>query len=86
MENLISPLKKRGARVFIFGSRAMGRHKKFSDVDLLYRESTVIPLHEISRLLSGMEDSSFAYKIDLVRDQELAQSYRENVERAMVEL
>lgn len=85
---LIEPLKSQGADVFLFGSRATGKYKKFSDIDLLY---VINPPHKISNsqiysLLSFMEDSTFPYKIDLVNDYELARSYRESVERDKIKL
>ncbi len=87
IENLVTPLKKMGARVFIFGSRATGKYKKFSDVDLLFQEtSKSISNAEIYLLISNIEESNFPYKIDLVRNSELAQSYRASVEKDMVEL
>ena len=83
---LISPLKKLGARVFIFGSRARDTHQKFSDIDLLYVESYPIKNSQIYELISFIEESSFPYKIDLVNERELASSYRENVERDKIEI
>ena len=87
-KNLIEPLKHAGARVFVFGSRATGKEKKFSDIDLLYipKSEADLPSHEVYRLLSFIEDSNFPYKIDLVKDSELAQSYRHSVEREKIEL
>ena len=76
-EKLIQPLKQYGAEVFLFGSRANGKFKRFSDIDLLFDDSIQkIPNFEIYRLLSEIEESSFPYKIDLVANKDLAQSYR----------
>ncbi len=32
----VDPLKKNGATVWVFGSRARGTHRQFSDLDLMY--------------------------------------------------
>ena len=86
-EKIIEPLKRQGAQVFLFGSRATGKYKKFSDIDILYNDSSrTIPNSEIYRIISEVEDSAFPYKIDLVPEKDLAQSYRENVERDKIEL
>lgn len=85
-EQLIGPLKNYGAKVFIFGSRATGRYKKFSDIDLLYTSSPNLSNDKIYVLLAKMEESSFPYKIDLVCDDNLAQSYRESVNADKIEL
>lgn len=86
VENLVEPLEELGAKVFIFGSRATGKHKKFSDIDILYKESSKIQNSKIYQLISFFEESTFPYKIDLVNDCDLAESYREGVERNKIEL
>ena len=87
-EKLIQPLKKHGAQVFLFGSRANGKFQKFSDIDLLYVESDQqsLPGYFIYSLLAEIEESNFPYKIDLVNEQELATSYRANVELQKIAL
>ncbi|TVQ79672.1 MAG: nucleotidyltransferase domain-containing protein [Bradymonadales bacterium] len=84
---VIQPLRDRGARVWVFGSRARGDHKKFSDLDILFevpidRELEPGFLFEIK---SEMEDSNFPYKVDLVDSKSLAESYRAGVEAERVE-
>jgi len=79
LENLlINLLKKRGAEIWIFGSRARGDHKKFSDIDVLYRlpEGTRLDLSELGQLKEGLEESELPYKVDIVDINELADSYR----------
>ncbi len=87
-EILIEPLKKHGARVFLFGSRATGKQKQFSDVDLLYIQDPKLPIpgHVIFSLLTEIEESRFLFKVDLVNANELARSYRDNVEKEKKEL
>lgn len=87
-EKLILPLKEKKAKVFLFGSRANGKFKKFSDIDLFYVPSAdrAIPANFIYKLLSEVEESSFPYKIDLVNYFELASSYKKNVDTEKLEL
>ena len=88
MQNLVQPLKDQKAKVFIFGSRAIGKHHQFSDVDLLFVEdpNNSIDSSLISKIIILFEESRFPYKIDLVNDRDLAKSYRQNVEASKVEL
>ncbi len=88
MNEVVQPLKKLNAKVFLFGSRASGQFKKFSDVDVTYIQSEKqrIPSHEIFRIITNVEDSRFSYKIDLVNYDELASSYKANVDREKIEL
>lgn len=88
IQNLVQPLKDRKAKVFIFGSRAIGKYHKFSDVDLLFLEDPSSPIDSsfISKMITLFEESRFPYKIDLINDRHLAKSYRQNVEGSKIEL
>lgn len=85
-DTVINPLKTLGARVYLFGSRASGKFKKFSDIDLLYIASpdrSILP-HEIYEIISAIEVSNFAYKVDLVAENELAKSYSADIEKEKI--
>lgn len=86
--NVVKPLSKKGGRIFLFGSRAVGNHHDFSDVDLLIKSGKEIP--NIRTILAEIEEklieSSFPYKVDLVLDSDLAESYRNNIEKQLIEL
>jgi predicted nucleotidyltransferase len=75
---VISPLKSHGASVWIFGSRARGDHKPFSDVDIMFerKDSTQFPKGFISHIIEEIEESRLYFKVDLVDADELAESYR----------
>lgn len=86
---LIEPLKKEGYRLYIFGSRARGDHKKFSDLDILVDDSNVkkpLPSHALNSIIESLEDSNLAFRVDLVLINDLALSYDANVKRDMVEV
>ena len=87
-ETLVVPLKNVGAKVYVFGSRASGKHKPFSDVDILYCPNPQAPLPKglVAEILEAMETSTFPYKIDLVNANELASSYRQQIEEQKVEI
>lgn len=84
-QHLIWPLKNLGAIVFIFGSRARGTYQKFSDIDILVESST-----DLSRVISALsekfESSNFPFKVDIVEDRLLADSYRTSVYANRVKL
>jgi predicted nucleotidyltransferase len=87
--NLIGPLKKAGCSVFLFGSRANKKNKKYSDIDLLYtvhqkNDSEIERL--IFKLMAVIDESKFPYKIDLVKNEELAASFRTSVDTEKIEL
>ncbi|WP_374074878.1 nucleotidyltransferase family protein [Bdellovibrio bacteriovorus] len=82
LENLvIKPLKSHGCEVYIFGSRAKGSHHPHSDVDLLFKKSDgkPFPAGFLSEIKEQIDESRFPFIVDLVDEQELAQSYRDSV-------
>lgn len=82
LENLvIQPLKKQGCRVWIFGSRATGQHQKFSDIDILFEKplNQSLPPGFLSTIIENAENSRLNYKVDLVDNENLAESYRPSV-------
>lgn len=87
-ELVLMPLRSLGCRIFLFGSRATGSHRKFSDVDLLLTPADPLglPLHKIYEVRTAIEESRFPYKVDLVLEAELAESYRESILSERVEL
>ncbi len=65
---VIQPLKNQGAEVFIFGSRATGKHHAHSDVDLLYRieQGPPLPPGYLSGIKEAIEESRFPFTVELV--------------------
>jgi predicted nucleotidyltransferase len=49
---------------YLFGSRAKGTAKRFSDVDLFYLKD--IPIHMIHELEEEFEESDLPYKVDII--------------------
>lgn len=80
--------RKKNARLFVFGSRARGKWHPFSDLDLIYEENPKEPfsLLELTNLKEAIEDSDLTINIDLVKKEELAESYRSSVEKEMIEI
>jgi len=86
VEQLIIPLKNYGARVWIFGSRAIGTHQKYSDIDFLYEFGGQVPPSLVGELKEKIIESSLPIKIDLVDKKYLAKSYLDNISEQMIEL
>ncbi|NCN41994.1 nucleotidyltransferase domain-containing protein [bacterium] len=82
----IDPLKKADAKVWVFGSRARGDSQKFSDLDLLYEFRESAPIALIGTIEESLENSNLPIKVDLVNRRDLAESYRDQIEKEKVEL
>lgn len=85
-DNLITPLKRCGAKVYAFGSRARGKHHAFSDIDILYVEDPNQPISssKISLIKEALEESDLTIKVDLVSAKNLAVSFRDSVDKEKI--
>ncbi|MFN7905548.1 MAG: nucleotidyltransferase family protein [Pseudobdellovibrionaceae bacterium] len=85
---LISPLKSKHAKLFVFGSRARNKHHPFSDLDLFYVEDDRNPISsiEISNIRENLENSNLPIKIDLVNWVDLAESYKPSADHDKIEI
>ena len=75
----LAPLRKAGAKTWVFGSRARGDNQKFSDLDLLISGSIADSL--LSQIREALEESCLPVRVDLVVEHELAESYRSSAEK-----
>ena len=76
--NVVQPLAEAGYRVWCFGSRARGEGAPYADVDLLV-EGKGRPRQLLGEIRERLIESNFPYKVDLVLEADLAESYREGV-------
>jgi predicted nucleotidyltransferase len=83
---VLIPLKKRGAKVYIFGSRACGKHHPFSDIDLLFEQNpnNLFSISEISEIRENLENSELPFKVDLVDSFDLAKSYIAKIDKEKI--
>lgn len=83
---VINPLKKQKAKVWIFGSRARGNFKPFSDLDIVFENQEKFPQGFLSKIIEAVEESNLVIKVDLVSFDDLAESYKESVLKERVEV
>lgn len=79
-EIVLRPLVKKNVQLYVFGSRARGDHKKFSDLDLLV-VGPDIERSDLTAIIDNLENSNLPIKVDLVWEKDLADSYRSGVEK-----
>lgn len=82
----IEPLKKANCKVWVFGSRAKGHFQKFSDIDLLYESPHELELGFLYKIKNDLEESNSPIKVDIVNIKDLADSYKENILKARIEI
>ena len=74
------------ARIRVFGSRATGRAKPRSDLDLAIDAGRPLTLPEMANLSDAFEESDLPFRVDIVDFATLSDSFREIIERGGVAL
>lgn len=59
-------LNPRDYKIFIFGSRATGESKKFSDYDVGVIGKKSVPWRTLALIEEALEESDLPYKVDVV--------------------
>ena len=63
--NILRANLPQSTKVWVFGSRATGRARRYSDLDLALDAGRRMTLDEIARLTEAFSDSDLPYKVDL---------------------
>ncbi len=74
--SILEPIT-RISKVWVFGSRARGDFKPFSDLDLLIDSEAARPL--LSAVREALQESGLPIQVDLVMERDLSQAYRAQV-------
>jgi uncharacterized protein len=75
-----------GTDVFVFGSRATGAARRYSDVDLALRADRPLDGETLDRLREALSESDLTIKVDLVDLRGVDPSFQEIIEGEMVAL
>lgn len=87
VQNLVVlALKKKGALVWIYGSRARGDYQTYSDLDILYNMKKPLSLPELGILREALEDSNLPIKVDIAYEADLASGYLKNILKDRIEV
>jgi len=70
-----------GATVLVFGSRAVGRVRRASDLDLAIDAGRPLRLDEEAALAVAFEDSALPFTVDVVDLHAVSERFREIVRR-----
>lgn len=72
------------AKFYLFGSRATGKAKKYSDIDILIVAKEKIPLATLSILNELFSESDLLYKIDIVDWHRITSEFREKIKTEQI--
>lgn len=73
-------------KLFIFGSRATGENRRFSDLDLGILGPKIMPSHVKVKIEEELENSRIPYKIDVVDFKKVSDEFRKLALRETVDL
>ena len=77
LEDAFSPFLT-GQQVYLFGSRAKGTAKKYSDIDLCLT-GDVLNLSQMAELKESLSESDLPYFVDIVQKQQISESFYQAV-------
>ncbi len=72
--------------VWVFGSRANGRARRRSDLDLAVGGETPLSLRLRSELADDFDQSDLPYRVDVVDLAEITPEFRERIERDFIQM
>lgn len=72
-------------RIFIFGSRATGRAKKYSDVDIAIKSEQITD--KIKSLIEmDLENSTIPYEVDIVDLNSISEQFKKQIIDDLIEI
>lgn len=75
-----------GVQAAVFGSRAGGRPKPWSDLDLVLEGDAPLPLSLIAALAEAFDESALPWKVDLVDRRTVSAAFGAIIDAARVAL
>ena len=72
--------------VHVFGSRAVGQPKAWSDLDLLHEAAAPVPLSTIATLTEAFEESELPWKVDIVDRRTISEGFGRLIDQSKVAL
>ena len=67
---------------YAYGSRVKGKARKFSDLDLCYREE--IPLNTLAHLEADFEESDLPFLVELVDWKRMSQEFQDLISKDLI--
>ena len=88
--NFIKELLKRhvpnsDAKFYVFGSRAKGNYREYSDVDIAI-DCPDMTLDKRLKLLSDFENSTFPYEVDIIDLNTIKDSFKNIIKDDLIEI
>ncbi len=76
--------KKLKFSVFVFGSRALGRQRKYSDLDLMIQADPELSETELAELIERFSESDLAIQIEILTERTALKDFIQRIESEKV--
>jgi len=76
---VLERLKGYRVRVYLFGSRAIGKARRYSDIDVAVLPLETVPGHVLSDIREALEECNILYEVDVVNLSEVDEKFRQRV-------
>lgn len=74
------------AKFYIFGSRAKGKHKEYSDIDIAVKlEKETISADILGKILMEFSDSTLPYEVDVIDLNAIDDKFKNLINDSLVE-
>lgn len=77
--NILGANLPQSTKAWVFGSRATGRARRYSDLDLAIDAGRRLTLDETARLAEAFSDSDLPYRVDLVDWHDINDRWRQTI-------
>jgi type I restriction enzyme S subunit len=79
-------LKKNGIHenVFVFGSRARGDHKEYSDLDLISKQTEPLQTQKLIQIKEDFKNSQLPIAVDFIEWAKISDDFRKKIEPELV--
>lgn len=75
-------VKEFGFETFVYGSRATGKHRPYSDLDLCIKGSP--DKRTLRQFQDALEESDLPYKVDVVLWTEISDEFKQKIEKDLI--
>lgn len=86
LQDVLREQLPKGVRAFVFGSRAHGGARQYSDLDLALTWDRPLGLDLMASIAEALSESDLPYKVDIVDLSTVDQSFRDRIVRQSVSL
>ena len=87
LQVLHNNIPKKDAKFYIFGSRAKGTYKEYSDIDIAVKlQNEKLSADILGKILIEFSDSTLPYEVDLIDLNAIDETFKTLIDSSLIEL